>query len=167
MIRPITTADADAYIRLRREMIKDSPFSFGSSPDEDRASSIEFVHAAVADPTATIFGAFEPDLVGAVRIYRDRTQKGAHHAHIWGVYVRPSHRGRGLGRPLMKAAIDFARDLPGVTDVHLAVSDRATIAAELYRSLGFVTWGIEPSALRIDGVDAAEHHMVLMLKRVT
>ena len=64
----------------------------------------------------------------------------------------------------MNAAIDFARQLPGVTDVQLAVSERAAAAAQLYTSLGFVTWGIEPAALRIDGVDAAEHHMVLMLR---
>ena len=164
MIRPITAADADAYIRLRREMISDAPFSFGSSPDQDRASSAEFVHAAVGDSTAAIFGAFEPELVGAAGIYRDRSLKGAHHAHVWGVYVRSSYRGRGLGRALMNAAIDFAGELPGVTDVQLAVSDRAAAAARLYTSLGFVTWGIEPAALRIDGVDAAEHHMVLMLR---
>ena len=70
MIRPVTAADADAYIRLRREMISGAPFSFGSSPDQDRASSTEFVHAAVGDSTAAIFGALLliPTMLGAIVI---------------------------------------------------------------------------------------------------
>jgi hypothetical protein len=33
----------------------------------------------------------------------------------------------------------------------------------LYASLGFVAWGREPAALRIDGVDYDEIHMALRL----
>src|SRR4051812_14151251 len=97
LIRPLQKTDAEAFVQLRTEALLDSPFSFGSSPGYDRASA-DFVHKAVADPNAAIFGAFQPALVGTAGIYRDVSPKTGHHAHIWGVYVRPTHRGKGLGR---------------------------------------------------------------------
>jgi hypothetical protein len=47
--------------------------------------------------------------------------------------------------------------------VHLSVSERAEVASALYESLGFVTWGVEPAALRFDGANVAERHMQLVL----
>ena len=63
----------------------------------------------------------------------------------------------------MSEVIRFAKGLPEVTQVHLAVADRGRPARALYESLGFVTWGTEPAALRIGEETAAEHHMVLTL----
>jgi ribosomal protein S18 acetylase RimI-like enzyme len=166
MIRRLSEADAEAFVRIRREALEDTPFAFGSSPADDRAGSIDFVRAAVSDSTRAMFGAFAPNLAGIVGVYGDRSQKGAHNAHIWGVYVSAAHRGKGIGRALLKVAIEFAGTLPSVTHIRLAVSERTAHALKLYASLGFVTWGIEPAALRIDGVDAAEYHMVLVLPRL-
>jgi ribosomal protein S18 acetylase RimI-like enzyme len=89
--------------------------------------------------------------------------KGAHKAHLWGLYVKPAHRSSGIGRALVRAAIDFARSLDGVSHVHLAVSERASNAVALYQSLGFVVWGVEPAALRVGSQDISEQHMVLSL----
>jgi ribosomal protein S18 acetylase RimI-like enzyme len=160
-IRALSPEDAGAYQLLRREALEDAPFAFGSSPEDDRARSIDFVRAMLADPDQRICGAFVPHLAGIVGIYRDRHAKSAHKAHLWGLYVQPAQRGAGLGRALVESALEFARSLDGVTQVHLSVSDEAPSAAALYRLLGFVTWGIEPAALRVGGHDIAEHHMVL------
>jgi ribosomal protein S18 acetylase RimI-like enzyme len=114
-----------------------------------------------------VFGAFAPELRGAVGIRRLERPKLHHKAELWGMYVRASHRRAGLGRRLVEAAIQFAREQDGVRQVHLAVTERAVAAAALYESLGFVTWGIEPAGLRVDGVDLAERHMVLRLDEST
>jgi len=63
----------------------------------------------------------------------------------------------------VEAAVEFAATLPGVTQVCLCVSERTPVAAGLYRKLGFVTWGVEPDALRIGGEPVADHHMTLRL----
>jgi ribosomal protein S18 acetylase RimI-like enzyme len=52
------------------------------------------------------------------------------------LYVAPDHRGRGLGRALMRAAIALARERgASYMDLNTAEDDRA--ARALYESLGF------------------------------
>lgn len=109
------------------------------------------------------FGVFDPDLAGAVVVHRSLKEKEAHRAGISGLYVRPEYRRRGMGTALLAAAVDFARSLPGVTHLHLGVSAISAPALRLYERAGFVTWGIEPEAFRVDGVFIATHHMVLRL----
>ncbi len=164
VVRRLLASDAEAYFRLRREALETEPFAFSSSPAEDRALDPEFVRTSLGDPNQALFGAFSPELVGVTGVYRERGAKSAHKARLWGLYVRASHRRRGLGEQLVQAAIAFARSLEGVTHLHLSVTDRGKEAAALYEKLGFVTWGIEPAALRIGGAEAAERHMVLKLR---
>ncbi|MDQ6607210.1 MAG: GNAT family N-acetyltransferase [Actinomycetota bacterium] len=53
------------------------------------------------------------------------------------LYVVPAHRGHGLGRRLMLAAIDFAR-ARGADRMDLGTSEADVVARALYESLGFV-----------------------------
>lgn len=164
-IRRLSSADTGIFLPLRVEALLAEPFSFGSSPESDRGGDPDFVAQLLASPDQAIIGAFVADaLLGSVGIYRDKSPKGAHRAHIWGMYVRKSVRRQGAGRRLMRAALQFARQLSGVRQVQLSVSDRAPEAAALYRSLGFEVWGVEPAALCVDGQFAAEEHMVLVFE---
>jgi ribosomal protein S18 acetylase RimI-like enzyme len=153
--------DAAVYLELRREALLREPYAFGSSPGYDRFRSIEDVQQILADREQAIFGAFDSAIVGAVGVRRLTRPKHHHKAELWGMYVRESHRRAGLGRRLLEAAIQFAREQEGVRQLHLTVTERAVAAAALYETLGFVVWGIEPAGLRIDGADLAERHMVL------
>lgn len=173
-IRLLTPADAPAYTQLRREMLADSPWAFIRSPDDDPRCNEAVMADSLAKPEGyAIAGAFADDsrLVGAVGVMRIEPIKAAHHAYIWGVYITPTYRGSGLSRKLMTAAIDAARSwpanppLPPIASISLSVSERSTSAQALYRSLGFVTWGTEPDAVRLPGQTTgyAEHHMVLKL----
>jgi ribosomal protein S18 acetylase RimI-like enzyme len=148
---------------IRRQALEREPFAFGSSPGEDFAQSPEQVDALLSDSHTAVFGAFDPDLVGIVGVRRLTRRKTRHKAEIWGMYLRHEHRGRGLGRGLMEAAIGFAREQDGVRLLQLAVTEKAVAAARLYEKLGFVVWGLEPAALHVDGIDLAEIYMVLKL----
>jgi ribosomal protein S18 acetylase RimI-like enzyme len=79
------------------------------------------------------------------------------------VYVAPPHRSRGVGQALVEAALGFASTLPGITQVLLCVSEKTPPAVALYQRLGFVTWGIEPDALRVRGEPVADRHMIKRL----
>lgn len=173
-IRLLTPSDALAYTQLRRESLIDSPWAFIRSPDDDPRCNEELMAKSLSATRGySIAGAFADDsrLVGATGIMQIDVIKAAHHAFIWGVYVSPDHRRFGLARKLMTAAIDAAKSwppappLPKVEIITLSVSERSTVAQQLYASLGFTVWGTEPDAVRLPGHPAgyAEHHMLLRL----
>lgn len=167
-IRRLVPADAEAFMALRRQALADSPGAFSSSPEDDRASSLPFVLTMLqGDSESTVFGAFGPELIGTVGLYRDDHKKTAHKAHLWGMFVAPEQRGRGVGRQLLHAAIAHARTLQGATQAQLSVSAAAPEAKRLYESCGFRVWGEEPQALCVDGQLVAEYHLTLFLEPKT
>src|SRR5690606_25761571 len=123
----LTPEDAPAYVALRREMLADSPWAFAASPEEDVALDPAFVAMQVQEPGQAIIGAFDGGvaLQAVAGVYRQRHPKMAHRAHIWGVYVTPGARGRGLGRQVMSLALEVARSWPGVTSAGLSASARS------------------------------------------
>lgn len=164
MIRILREDDADAYAELRREALLDSPLAFTSSPADDFAFPPESLREHLRRaPESVILGAFDDGLVGAVGAYRDRHVKASHRVHVWGMYVTPSHRRKGIAVGLMQEVIQHARSLPGVSWVLLSVSSAAPRARRLYERLGFQLWGTEPDALRYEGESVVENHMALKL----
>ncbi len=59
------------------------------------------------------------------------------HVYVVGVYMLPEHRGTGLARALMHAAIEWA----GGQEVRLRVHENNRRAAKFYASLGFEPTG--------------------------
>lgn len=164
MIRELRDTDADAYAELRRAALREAPLAFTASPADDLASSPDAVREQLRRaPDSVILGAFAPHLVGAVGLYRDPHLKAAHKAHLWGMYVAPGQRRRGIATALLGAALRHARSLPGVSWVHLGVSAAAPDARRLYERAGFRVWGTEPDALRHEGRAVVEHHMALRI----
>ena len=163
-IRRLIPSDAEALLAIRQRSLREEPFAFLSSPEDDILSSVEATCQSLARaPDAVIFGAFVPELVGMVGLYRARQAKAAHKCFVWGMYLRPDARGQGTARRLLDAVIDHARSLDGVTMVGLTVSETAAPARRLYESAGFDIWGLEPQAIRIDGQTTREYHMGLSL----
>jgi ribosomal protein S18 acetylase RimI-like enzyme len=156
LIRTLTESDAGAFASLRREALAESPLSFGASPETDLASL----------RSGTILGAFQDAvLVASVGLMRGAHAKSAHRVYLWGMYVKPGFRGRGIGAELLQAAIEHARAMAGVEWVVLGVTSNAAAARRLYERAGFTLWGTEPDALRYDGQSVAEHHYALRLER--
>jgi ribosomal protein S18 acetylase RimI-like enzyme len=58
------------------------------------------------------------------------------HSYLEELYVVPSLRGKGLGRALLDAAMDVARD-GGATQMELGTSETDTAARALYERAGF------------------------------
>lgn len=145
-------------------MLADSPWAFAASESDDAGLNADGVAASLARPGYAIAAAVLTGgtLAAAAGVAVPRHIKMAHRAHIWGVYVTPPERRRGLGEQVVRLAVETARQMPGVTSAGLSVSARTPSARRLYERLGFRAWGLEPGALVINGQAFDEVHMVLM-----
>lgn len=165
-IRVLNEEDAGDLFKLRRGALLESPSAFLASPNDDLASSDDAVRALLKrGPESVVLGVGTAALIGMLGLHRHtQTTKAAHKATLWGMFVLPQWRRRGLGARLLAAAIGYARGLEGVATVQLSVNESATAARHLYETAGFTVWGVEPDAMRIHGRSEREHHMALSLE---
>lgn len=168
-IRLLTENDAEAFIAIRAEALKNVPEAFATDYTEYAAMSQEAklnqFRNSVDSDNNFIFGAFDDNniLLGIVGLIRDTHLKTQHRAFIWGVYVTEQARGLRLGRAMMSAAIEQARTMPGLEELYLSVVTVQEVARSLYLSLGFEIYGRELNALKIGDDYFDEDLMVLFL----
>jgi len=164
-MRLLTAADADAYRRLRLRALSEHPEFFGRAIEEAEtlAEITEQLGTRHDGRESFILGAFADGLVGIASCSRDRGMKHRHKAMIWGMYVAPEARGRGIGRRLLLEAIARAAAWPGLEQLVLGVATHNETARALYRSCGFAVFGVEPHALKLGERYVDEEHMVLRL----
>jgi len=82
-----------------------------------------------------LFGGEGPDGFAELR-FRPSLYSGALDAYLEELYVVPDRRGHGLGRALLEAAIEHARER-GATRMDLNTSTDDVAARALYESAGF------------------------------
>ena len=160
-IRPLQSADASAYQTLRLRGLQECPTAFASSHDEERDTALAEVAVRLApSPEGGTFGAFEGDtLIGIASVAREPQRKIAHKALLWGVYVAPEHRRRGISRQLLEHALAHAFSMSGVRQVNLSVNAANAPAIALYQAMGFEPFGVERGYLQVDGTLHDEIHM--------
>ncbi|WP_226645229.1 GNAT family N-acetyltransferase [Mesobacillus subterraneus] len=163
-IRRLNGGDAEGYRVLRHEALLQNPEAFSSSYEDEMYYEASDYKQRLDSKFTYTFGAFDGDLlVGVVTLVPEGKVKLKHRANIFAMYVTDSQRGRGLGRELVKTAIQQAAELSSVEQIHLTVTSSNEPAKKLYASLGFEPYGVEKNALRINGTYYDEDLMVLFL----
>ena len=152
-IRPLTASDAAAFQALRLAGLQECPEAFASSYEEERDISLEELsRRLVPKATQCVLGASrEKQLIGILGFQVESKHKLAHKAFIWGMYVMPAHRRKGIGGRLLATALEMADSLPSLHLVTIAVNSSNVAAVALYEKLGFTTYGVEPDALLVNG----------------
>jgi RimJ/RimL family protein N-acetyltransferase len=161
-IRVLVGTDAPAYQKLRLEGLRESPAAFASHYEDERHLTIDAV-AARLESTAdgASFGAFErASLIGVVGIQREGRRNLRHKALIFGMYVAPAARKKGIGRALLDQTVSHAARMSGLRQVNLCVNAANASAIAMYRAAGFEAFGIERTFLIVDGVPQDLIHMV-------
>jgi ribosomal protein S18 acetylase RimI-like enzyme len=164
-VRILTRADAAAFRELRLRALKEHADAFTSSYEEDVQKPLTATEQRIdGGDGSTFWGAFvDGRLQGIVGLAREPRRKNAHKADIVAMYVAPEAGRRGLGRALLQAVIDHARSVAGLEQLVLTVTRNNHAAFELYRTTGFMTYGVEPRAIKVAGEYFDKEHMILFL----
>jgi RimJ/RimL family protein N-acetyltransferase len=165
-IRVLLASDAASFQELRLSALLECPTAFSSTYEEECDIPLSRVGERLSPtPDKAVFGAFDDGrLIGTVGLQRDPRRKLVHKALIWGVYVAPMHRKRGVGRRLLEAAIDHAASMSGLRQVSLGVNAANVASLVLYKALGFEPFGVEKDFLMVDGVP---YDQILMARVIT
>ena len=111
-----------------------------------------------------ILGFFEDEqLVGVVGFVRERKLKKMHKSFIWGMYVRPDFRGKGIAKKLLLEVIIKAKKIEGLSKIMLSVTHHQENALQFYERLGFEKYAVENDAIRLDGQKIDEIFMSLQI----
>jgi ribosomal protein S18 acetylase RimI-like enzyme len=79
---------------------------------------------------------------------------------VWGMWVHPDHRGRGIGRKLLDAVVDYAKDR-AADRVRLRVTETNLSAKGLYERAGFQPTGARRPLRSDPSLDEVEMELVL------
>ncbi len=160
-IRRLNSSDAEAYREVRLDGLLKHPEAFGASYDDEAGRPLA-VTAERLDG-GFVLGAFDGDekLMGVAGLAIPTAVKARHKGTLWGMYVLPEARGSGLSRLLVDGIIAEARGR--VERLLLTVVSSNAAALNLYRNAGFVEYGLEQRALRVDDAYFDEMLMALPL----
>ena len=164
-IAMLSPPDAQAYRALMLEAYALEPDAFTATPEERAALPLSWWEKRLgASDDAVGFGAFDGGaLVGSIVLERGERPKTRHKGHIVGMYVKASHRGRGVGAALFKTAMEAARERFALRTVILTVSEGNDAARGLYERFGFRAFGTEPQAIAVGARYIGKVHMVCEL----
>ncbi|GAA3244517.1 GNAT family N-acetyltransferase [Pseudonocardia petroleophila] len=147
MIRRIAPSDAAAVVGLVHELA-----DYEREPDSCLLT-VEQLTAALFGPEPALFGhvaLVDGEVVGcALWFLNFSTWRGVHGVYLEDLYVRPAHRGSGLGRSLLAALAAVCTER-GYARLEWSVLDWNAPSIAFYRSLGAVSmdgW----TTFRLDG----------------
>jgi GNAT superfamily N-acetyltransferase len=157
-IRRLRPDDAASFRAIRLEAVKVDPEALGSTFELEDRLDVAWFARRLED--SHVMGAFQDGkLVGTAGFSIQQGQKNAHKGRLWGMYVRSSSRKLGVGRLLLCAVLDVARE--SVELIQLSVVTERRPARRLYDSAGFVEFGVELKAAKHGDKYYDEAHMAL------
>ncbi|MDC5696409.1 GNAT family N-acetyltransferase [Intrasporangium calvum] len=141
--------DWEGHRDIRLEMLRDAPdafwFTYADEAVYDEADWRERIEGAWL-----LHARDEQGTIGSAGLGSHWEPERATTATLFGLYVAPRARGRGVGEALVNAVLQEARRL-GKTEVVLEVGSHNVGALALYERCGFVrTGGTEPHPRRED-----------------
>ncbi|SFJ69515.1 GNAT family N-acetyltransferase [Thermoflavimicrobium dichotomicum] len=165
-IRILSLEDAEKYWQLRLRALKDHPDAFSASFEDSVKMPLEEVKKRlVKTENRFILGAFDDSerLIGMLGFFRETSIKLKHKGKVWGMYVIPEERGKGIGKALLNDIIHKARLIKDLEQIQLSVNTANVAARKLYISFGFQPFGLERKSLKINNQYFDEEHMAFFL----
>jgi GNAT superfamily N-acetyltransferase len=152
--------DVDSFVAIRKAMLAGAPQAYTADVESDPGCDSTHLRQRLTADGFALVGAFRGDrLIGAAGLNRETRSKLRHRATLWGVWVDPEFRGKGVGEAIVRRCLELARAWPGLMSVSLSACITQTAAIRLYKRMGFEAWGVEPEMMRVNGSLHHEVHM--------
>lgn len=171
-IRKLTKDNAREFWKLRFRALREDGDAFGATYEEEikkpMQSLIEIFNNNYIKPINNnfILGAFndENKIIGVIGLYRETRIKLKHKATIWGMYIIPEYRRKGVAKELITELINISKTMEELEQLNLAVVSSNIKAIKLYNTLEFVTYGKEKNAIKSNNKYYDEDYMVYFVK---
>jgi len=149
----IRETDLAAFRELRLEALREHPEAFGTDYAEELRQPesvwIDRIKNGIDNPQGcTVLAESGGELAGMAGTFRDNRAKVRHSAVIWGVYVRPKHRGKKVSERMIAELLNWCRS-NDLRIVRLTAVTCNGAAIRCYLRCGFVICGISPEEIRI------------------
>lgn len=167
--RPLAEHDFEEFSRLQQEALQQAPEAFGSDYESYQALSLldreQQFEALLHYPYNYVLGVFvDSTLVGMAGFSCEYTKpKLRHKGRIWGMYITPDYRGQGLGEQLLQRLLEIAKEDAHCEQVLLSVATTNQAAYGLYLKAGFLRYGTEYRALKLDETHYVDEHLMMRL----
>ena len=165
-IKEITSAQIKEYRAFLRAGLINDEENFRITPLDDEKEPFP---TKDRDDSFTFGAYYSGQLAGVVSFERDGAarEKLRHKGVLFRMYVNAQYRGNGIARKLIDALLIRVKGLRDIEQVNLTVIAGNATAQKLYRSYGFVTFGVEKKAIKWKGKYFDEEQMVLSVNSVS
>ncbi|HEY7659349.1 MAG TPA: GNAT family N-acetyltransferase [Actinomycetota bacterium] len=140
-VRAVVAGEWERVRDLRLRALADAPDAFGSTleleRDHDESAWIAWVQGWEGARNRFLVAETAESWLGMAVGSREA---GEVDAHLYGMWVEPAWRRRGVGRALVDGVVEWAR-ADGVRALVLGVTEGNDGAADLYSACGFVDTG--------------------------
>jgi len=135
----VEESEWNAFRELRLEALRSDPLAFGSTLERELKFTEELWRERLANPGSGNWVAVDSRdrWVGMTVAARIEGQ-----FRIFGMWVHPDQRGKGVGGVLLDAAIAWVDGVATRAPIVLEVNRRQAAAVRLYRSRGFEFTGV-------------------------
>lgn len=144
--RKLQPGESPGYRDIRLESLKAHPGYFESSYQEQSSLSRLMFEEAIDQPQDERFviGAFDNDhivgICGFVPLTSSSFPRLENAGSLIQLYVKPHHRGRGIGLRLVENLVEGGFQIPGIDCIVLEVREDNQTAIWIFEQVGFVPY---------------------------
>ncbi len=159
MIVPIAEAHIDAFRAALDSVARERKYlAFLEAPPLEEVR--KFVLKNIAERVPQFVAVDDGRILGWCDV-TPKPRPTLRHSGVLGIGVVTAHRGRGIGRALLRSALQAARE-KGLTRIELTVRVDNERAKRLYESFGFEVEGLCRRHMLVDGKYHDSHLMALL-----